>query len=519
MELIKNHIHMNRITGSETLQITLDDDYMVPDSNPAVGKIIKESGSVKITSVKIRDGQVIVFGELDFKMLYLGDNSSMFYNYGGSIPFEESINMDNADEDDIVSVSSELDDLRVNIVNPVKLSVKAIVTLRAVCEAIRDEDVATDVISSDPVDYLKRPMDLVSIVVNKKDTYRIKDDMDIPANKPDMYRIIWDTIRIKSIHLKLLDGTISISGELGIFIMYLPDDDAAPIQWVDMPMSFAGSIELKEAEENMILNAAVNIQDSSVEIKTDMNGEQRVLSIECVLGLDIKVYKEERTEVLEQMYSPFKQLDCISEESKYESLLIKNSSGSKVSGKISAENNEGNILQVCGSEADIKIDETTIDGTGISVDGVIYASALYVSSDDKCPINCARGMLPFTNHIEVPGINSDSTYYLNPRIEQVSANMVSADEIEIRGNVIIDVTAFDNQSGQIITDVVERPLDMEIIRGLPGIVGYIVRDGDSLWSIAKENYTTVANIKEVNKLTTDNIKAGDKLVLVKQIAR
>lgn len=42
---------------------------------------------------------------------------------------------------------------------------------------------------------------------------------------------------------------------------------------------------------------------------------------------------------------------------------------------------------------------------------------------------------------------------------------------------------------------------------------YIVKKGDTLYSIALKNNTTVTKIKELNNLTTNNIKIGDKLLL------
>ena len=42
MELIKQHIHMNRRRGSVTSQMTLDDDFNVPDSMDDVEQLFAE---------------------------------------------------------------------------------------------------------------------------------------------------------------------------------------------------------------------------------------------------------------------------------------------------------------------------------------------------------------------------------------------------------------------------------------------------------------------------------------------
>ena len=50
---------------------------------------------------------------------------------------------------------------------------------------------------------------------------------------------------------------------------------------------------------------------------------------------------------------------------------------------------------------------------------------------------------------------------------------------------------------------------------LPGIVAYIVREGDSLWDIGKKYDVPVARMREMNDLTGDEIRPGDKLLVVK----
>ena len=60
------------------------------------------------------------------------------------------------------------------------------------------------------------------------------------------------------------------------------------------------------------------------------------------------------------------------------------------------------------------------------------------------------------------------------------------------------------------------PIDMEELEKRPGIVGYIVKEGDDLWSLAKNYSTTKEGIMEVNELSSEDIKTGDKLLIFKE---
>jgi hypothetical protein len=117
--------------------------------------------------------------------------------------------------------------------------------------------------------------------------------------------------------------------------------------------------------------------------------------------------------------------------------------------------------------------------------------------------------------IDADGISDGDQYYINWRIEQISANMISTEQVEVKSVIALETIVFREERGDFISDIDERPIDVEAINDAPTIKGYIVRKGDTLWTLAKNNYTTIENIMKVNNLTSDNIKQGDRLLIVK----
>ena len=59
-----------RQIGKAESQITLDDDYNVPDYRPDIVKIIREQGELKLDEIKPGPGAVWIKGKLIFKVLY-----------------------------------------------------------------------------------------------------------------------------------------------------------------------------------------------------------------------------------------------------------------------------------------------------------------------------------------------------------------------------------------------------------------------------------------------------------------
>ena len=93
----------------------------------------------------------------------------------------------------------------------------------------------------------------------------------------------------------------------------------------------------------------------------------------------------------------------------------------------------------------------------------------------------------------------------------MSAVMLDQDHVEIKAVIGLDLLAFEQEQIDNITDMREEALDMEQLQKRPGLVGYIAKDGDSLWSIAKENHTTVEDILRDNHRTDEDLRRGEKI--------
>ena len=81
----------------------------------------------------------------------------------------------------------------------------------------------------------------------------------------------------------------------------------------------------------------------------------------------------------------------------------------------------------------------------------------------------------------------------------------------------IDVIVFEKINKRIIVDCKVEENNLSKLMDIPGMTAYIVGKGDTLWSIAKEFSTTRDVIRQMNGIEAEDVKAGDKLLLVKQV--
>ena len=95
--------------------------------------------------------------------------------------------------------------------------------------------------------------------------------------------------------------------------------------------------------------------------------------------------------------------------------------------------------------------------------------------------------------------------------------MVDSNEIEVKATVSLNVLVMKCEEEMIIDRVEEQPLDMDMIRNMPGVTVYMVKPGDTMWDIAKRFYTTVEEICTLNELEEETIYPCQPLLLVKKV--
>lgn len=519
MRLVKDYINMSRIVKNTAMQIYINEEVIISEPNQSVSSVVKESANAVVDSIKVRDDQLGLSGTLEYSVLYLSEGNIMVQGVQGEILFDEMIRMPGVREENDAHVRLNVDNISVKVINPRKLLIKAEITAYATAEESMSEEAAANVEGQEEVAVLKKKLDALSMVIDKTDTFRVKDEISIPNGKSSIYKIVWKDVRIKNVATRLIDKMMHIGGEIYVFIMYIPDDDSMPQQWHEATLPFGGTIEIPEANEDMISYTDVGIQNVSLELNTNELGESREVSANVLLTIDVKVYEEREMEILEDVYSPFVEMNPVYTKGTYYKLLVKNSSGSKNSLKLSIDRSKGNILQICNSGADLKVENIEVIENGLLVKGKIKAYIIYVSSDDREPVCTACKEVDFSHKIDAEGISNDDEYYMNWRIEQVAANMINTEEIEIKATAIVDTIVFKNCMENMIIDIEEAPLDMEKIAQLPTVKGHVVQEGETLWRLAKENYTTVEKVMETNMLKSDQIKKGDRLLIFKSVRK
>ena len=339
----------------------------------------------------------------------------------------------------------------------------------------------------------------------------------LPSNRPNISKLLWQCVQLRGLDSRIRSGEIELSGELLVNILYRSEEDEKQIQCMETTVALHERISCSECDPETIFKLVPVQVQLEVTPTADEDGENRVLMLEGTLDFYLRVWREENLQILEDAYSLMDELVLERESVNLQSLLVKNDSKFKVADQLQIENQPAEILQLCASVGEIFIEDSRIVPDGIETEGILKVRMLYITASDDMPIGIAEGVVPFSRQIEAEGIHPDDTFELSAGIDQLTVILADNSQADIKAVIGLDAIVFRRQDSSLITGIAQQPVDLEQYEKQPGIAGYIVKSGDRLWDIAKEHHTTVADVMQMNQLSSEHVSRGDKLLIVKQM--
>lgn len=506
-----------KFRSTASLQVTLDQDYNVPDQKADIEKMIVEGHEIQIQNTKLMIDKLIVKGSLFWRTLYLKDRQSCRLEHmEGELPFEEIINMDGLTEDADVHVDCETEDMRVTMIHSRKVSVRAVLNLRVRAETM-EEISAISGVNEQPeaICLQKQRAEVSQIAVRKKDTIRIREEMELPANKANMIEILWGEVQNRRVDIRPLNDKLLLRGEASVFLLYSGENEENPFEYEEMDLPWHAELPCSGMKEGMIVSSYLHKVSQTLEMKADMDGEMRIVMVEMVLETDLCAYEEKEVEIVSDAYSLNCQLYPVEQVLSAVHMVIRNQTECKLYDKVRMPGDHVGILQLCHPWAEIRMDRLEMTKEGIRAEGAADVHILYVNGDDQMPLDVVNAMLPFSCMIETGVLPENVEFEVYPYLDHMSALMTGQDTAEIRMTIRLDTMVFQPLNMKVMTAIEEEAVDDNSMEALPNMTGYVVKRGDSLFSIGKRFCTTAEKIKSINHMEKEEISEGERLLVIK----
>jgi len=518
-ELVREQVFLDRTAGSETVQIMLEGDIIVPDVKPDIALLLQTEEQVIIDRTEAGTDRINYIGRLNLSVLYAAKSAEpqSVHSIAQSRDIDDFVNLDGVTKDMWVRAKATIANIDYRVVNDRKVNYRAVVNVTISAERCDAHEMVVHIGDVPENQLLKSNINLNRTIDTRSDRFVIKEQIVLPQSKPNVREVLQVTAGITNREVRIANGRINLSGEIALTTLYRGSGDESLIEFMESEIPFNGPIDVSGARDDMFADVMVQVLDHKIIPRPDEDGEDRILEAEISIGIELKVYSTETVPILEDAYIINTQLTLAKTAVRYPRLVCMNRNQTPVKEVVTLGASAPDMLQVFRVKGQPHIDDVKIIDDKIIVEGAINTDILYVAESDSTPLSSFRTVIPYRQVIEAKGANTSMSVDVDISIEHVTFNMLSPRETEIRFILNFNTRVIEQEETRIITDIEFGEIDPDVLASQASMSVYIVQPGDNLWKIAKRYNTPLDELLAVNELEhAGKVGIGQKLLILKR---
>ena len=515
INLQKEQLKVTEILCSKYCQTTVENDIIVPDTNPDVLKILQVASEVVITRKSIQQDKVSVQGIIRTNILYIpdGDVIGNVKSITSASDFSHSIDTKDARPGMYLWADAECESPEYTLINSRKLNVRNKIGIGIKIAVPSEIDVATGLSEdSNNIRTKGKPLRICKFCGDAERDIIIRDRLELPPGKPDIGEILKFSAKPSSTELRIIDNKAVVKGELKVCTLYGGNDENSSVQFMEHTLPFTEILETDGFAEGMDGEIDYSVKDLCYEVCTDSDGDKRILAVEITICAYIKASETVELDAIDDAYGTNCSLKLNRNSHNIEQLIENTFAQCPVKERIKVPDYLPELYQICDCNASPNIESVIISDGKVTVSGFVNCNILYISANTETPVAGFSHTLTFSHTFDVPGIDKNSVCDAKSEIEHLSYNICDGHETELRIIVSLWLRAVNSSQVELI-DSIEADENSEP-GAIPSMVIYFIQDGDTLWDIAKRYKTTPECIIDNNSGTEKEIiKPGNRIYL------
>lgn len=520
LELAKQQILLDQKIGSESSQLLLEGDLLVPDVKPDILHLLRVDAKTTIERTDLVENRVSFSGKMLVEVLYISKDENRPIHYmSGAIAMDDFINMDGVAEGMSADIKTGITNLEFKLVNDRKVNIKAVIETTADVTAALEKEIVSGIYELPESQLIKKPLKINRVVECRDDGFSLKEELAEPSGKPNIREILSCKADLANKEVRAQDGKVSIKGDLIVKTLFVGDMDGNACEYMEHEVPFSGFIDAPNARDGQYADARLEICDFYAQIKPDSDGEDRIVEIEARVAVRVKVYSDECLDMVADAYVTNKKLDLCKDTVKYPKFICRNKNQFPVRETINLPEDAPKMLQVYTVYGTVVVDRIDVADEKVSIEGIINAAILYVDDTEVNPLSAYNTIIPFSQLIDAKGAQAGMNVSVDYAISHTSFSMLSGSEIETR--FVLDATAVvtDERDMALTADILVSDAEKEFLDAIPSLAIYIVQPNDTLWKIAKRYNTSIDDLLSLNELeSSSKLTPGQKLLIMKKLA-
>lgn len=500
IETTRDNICVNHIIAQKTETVIVEGDSIIPDIKPDILNAISTSGTVCIYKKEINEGKVRLDGCIDTYVMYLADDeNNSIRGVNVNLDFTQVIDVPNAMPEMNLDTEVKLKNIECKVINGRKIGIKAFLEINIKVTTNEDIDIINNV-NLKGVQMLNKNLNINSLIGRGSTKVYAKDTLVID-NIDNLAEIMKADLHISNKDVKISYNKILAKADLNVRLLYLTDDNR--MNTVESVIPVMGFIDMPDVTEENVCNTKYEIKN--VVIKPN-NAEDHSVYVEVEIEIYCEVYRNQEINIIQDLYSPTMNIMFTQKQIKIMQRKENVQSTCNIREKQTIPELAGNKIYDVTTNVDIT--KQTVLNDRILYEGEVTLNYIFNSSNG---VDTKKIVVPFNFNVDFPGVNQNSNIETNIEMGAQDFVITSDDSIDVKIDIIFNVTMAKSADINIIDDIKEEENRSACTCSL---VIYYVKDGDTLWKIAKKFGSTVEEIARINGIeNVDKLNVGQQLFI------
>lgn len=487
---MRDNICVNHIIAQKTENAIIEGDSIIPDIKPDIINAISTNGTVCIYKKEINEGKVRLDGCIDTYVMYLADDeNNNIRGLNVNLDFTQVIDVENAMPDMNLETNVKLKNIECKVINGRKIGLKAFVEINV--KITSNEEIAIiNNVNSKGMQMLNKSLSINSMIGRGSTKAYAKDTLVID-NIDNLSEIMKADFHLSNKDVKVSYNKILAKADLNVRILYLTDDNR--INSVESTIPVMGFIDMPNVSEENRCNTEYEIKNIVVKPNSV---EEHSIYIEVELEIYSEVYQNQDINIIQDLYNPKtnvlftqKQISIMQKSQNVQSTC--NIREKQVIPEIG-----GNKIYDVGVALDIT--KQTILNDRIVYEGEINLRYIFNVGNG---VDTKNAQIPFNFNVDFPGVTQNASIDTNAEISSQDFIITSDGSIDVKIDIAFNVAMTKSAEITIIDDIKEEE---NRSTNNCSLVIYYVKDGDTLWKIAKKFGSTVEEIARINGIEDEN---------------
>ncbi len=506
MDIETEKIFLNQIISEKRELFSVEDNIIIPDVKPDILSVVHTSSNVYIYKKELVSGKVKIDGGIQIDIIYIADNEQN--NIRGLhtvLDFSKSIDINNVDESCNLSCALNIKNIEPKILNGRKLNIKVNFEANIKVNSNKEKEFVKSINNMDKVQMISDCIKINSIKGRGETICTAKDTVSIDDNLAD---ILGCNILVRNKELKVSYNKVLSKADSVFEILYLTEDEK--IKSVTAQIPVMGFIDIPGISDGNIFDT--NYEIRNINIKPN-NVEDHSIFVEVDFFIDCQAYEEREINLIQDLYSP-------------EEEIIMNQE------PINLIQDKRNIIDKCQINEKINVNDVK--------DNNIYNIKIYpniikqniLNNLISCECELVINMLyesSVTGRVEEKTQKIDFTH--NIKCENIGKNVIVNTNIDVDSKdfVFSPDNSFELNACLVFSSDMHNKIPVKIVSNIKvesnvsdkkcsSLVIYFVKEGDTIWKIAKKFKSTIDDIAQINDLEdVDKLNIGEQLFIPRYV--